>query len=234
MGNIDSIVHAENICEAKTRETFPEIIEYYEELYTFYLNISENYCKTIPDGIVQRPVAIFFLNDRILKSLYCAFDLLKRGHYNECRSIQRDVLEAVCLVEYILQNPTVSESWFNGDQLTFGRIKKKIELWLGDDVIFGHLCDYTHPNVNSNIRECVIVENKGVYFSFMPDFQKNMSHSSFVLLSVLTYRAMTNYLKFIKKYENGISNEDSKRLKKIQEKLQNIAKFLEITYDSDT
>ncbi|PKL70084.1 MAG: hypothetical protein CVV30_01560 [Methanomicrobiales archaeon HGW-Methanomicrobiales-1] len=232
MTDIESIISAEKICEAKTKESFKIPIEIYEELFTLYLNVSEKYCKNTPKAGIERPLAVLLLNDRIAKSLYCSIDLLKRGHYNECFSIQRDIFEAICLSEYILKNPKMSEVWFTGKPITFSKISKEISLLPFDQEIYGHLCDFTHPNVHSTIREYEPDTVRiGVYFTFKPYFQKEMAHSSLVHFFLLVYRAMDNYLKYMKQFHEDIEPEDSDKIEIMFKKIYKFSDSLIIKFD---
>jgi hypothetical protein len=227
MTDTESILLAEKNCETETNDAFKEIIEFNDELFFFYLKISEKYCKERTKTYIERPIAIFFINHRIVNSLYCISDLLKRGYYIEGLSLQRDVLEAVSLTEYMLKNPQVSKLWLAGEQIPFSKVNKEISPVPYSGEIYGLLCDFTHSNRRSSIIESDInIPGMEVFLSFEPFFQRKISGSSLIHQIILTHRAMTNYLNFIKEFCSEIDKEDSEKIKTINEKLPIIEKFL--------
>jgi len=227
MTDIKSILSAEKECERKTKKILKKGIDFNDELFTQYLKFSGKYCRGGSKRDTESPLAILLLNDKIVKSLFCISSLLKKGHYPECLSLQRDVLEAICLVEYISKNPEVSDLWINGKQMSFGKISKKFLLFPDDGEIFGHLCDFTHPNMRSTIGEIDLVESPmGMTFTYEPFFQRDIARASLVHIIQLTFRALFCYMDYTHKYYEDIEQADIEKFRHIHEKAVTISKFL--------
>jgi hypothetical protein len=227
MTDIKSIFTAEKECERKTKRIFKNGIDLYDELFTQYLKISEKYCRNGPQKNTERPLAILLLNDKIVKELYCISRLLRNGHYPESLSLQREVLEAICKVEYITKNPDASDSWLNGESMTFGKVSKKILLFPDDGEIFGHLSDFTHTNMRSTIGENELVESQmAMTYTFEPFFQRDIARASLAHIIQLTFRAMICYMDFIEKYHEDIEQSDKEKIRQITEKAVIISRFL--------
>jgi len=228
MYEIDLILSAEKECVSQTNTVLNELIEYDYELFINYLKISEKYSKKRPKRNIERPVAILFINDRIFKTLYCVLDLLKKGHYNESASLQRGVLELVTLAEYFLKNPQDSQLWIDGKTIKFAKANKGNSSPQFDREIYDYLCDFTHPNSRSTIRESGVIHPElGRSFSFKPFFQCELARDLLTHHITLTHRAMKAFLKFIEDFHTDVDAEDSENVNAINEKLVEVFKFLQ-------
>jgi len=227
MADIKSILNAEKECERKTKRIFKNTIDCYDELFTHYLHISEKYCRAGSKKNTESPLAILLLNDKIVKALFCTSNLLKKGHYPESLSLQRELLEAICIAEYIAKNPEASDSWIKGDHMTFAKISKKFLLFPEDGLIFGHLCDYTHTNFRSIIGEIELVESPmAMTFTFEPFFQRDIARASLSHIIQLTYRAMICYMDFTEKYYEDLDIQDIAKFRQIHEKVVTTGLYL--------
>jgi len=229
MGNIESYLSDVKKCENETISVLKIPFELYEEFFEFYLKISKKYGSGMPKG-GKGPLALILLNHRILKSIYCLSELLKKGQYAEFHSILRDVFEALSKSEYILHHPEISDSWLSGERIRFSKISKKLSLPEEFNNFYGELCNYTHANCQGSKWEITVKQEKPkpgyrvISMSYEPVFQKPIAYSLIMYLLSFTIYAINTFIIFTEKYYEDINIEDKDEYKRLLKKMPLIDK----------
>jgi hypothetical protein len=164
-------------------------------------------------------LAIILIHAKIIKTLNCNSDLLKKGHYSEFRSLLRDVFELTFLSKYIMENPEKGDFWLNGKQIGHRHVANALNLSNEIREIYGKLCDYTHPNFNG-VKECLILDKikEDIDFLMIPIFQKEIAKPLIIMQIHFAFIAMNQFFVCFKVY-NNFTNDDEKQLKRIKNKL---------------
>lgn len=229
MENIESYLLAEKKCENDTVSVLKKPIELNNEFFEFYLKISKKYGGGKPK-IKEGPLALILLNHRILKSVYCLSELLKKGQYAEFHSILRDVFEALSKSEYILYHPEISNSWLSGERITFSKLSKKLSLPEEFKNLYGELCNFTHANCQGSLWEITVKQEKPepgyriISMSYEPVFQKPIAYSLIMYLISFTIYAINTYIIFIEMYYDNVAIEDKDEYDRLLKKLPTIDK----------
>jgi hypothetical protein len=228
--NIDSYFQYQKKCETETLSVLTESFELNDEFFEFFLKISKKYCHGMPKFPNKNPIAIIILNYRILKSIGCLSELIKKGQYAEFHSILRDVFEALSKSEYILYHPEISSSWLKGERITFSKVSKKISLPECLNNFYGELCHFTHANAQGSIWEIIVIpkkpdiEYRTISLSSEPIFRKDIAYHLIIHLISFTIYAINTYLIFIKMYYSDVDDEDTEEYNRLIKKLEPIDK----------
>jgi hypothetical protein len=229
MENIESYLLAEKKCENDTITVLKKPITISDDFLEFYIKISKKYPKESQIAR-QKPFALILLNHRILKSIYCLSELLKKGQYADFHSILRDVFEALSKSEYFLHHPEISDSWLRGEQISFSKISKKISLPEELKCLYGELCNYTHVNSQASLWEVTVTQKKPepglrvISMSYEPVFQKPIAYSLTMYLISFTIYAINNFIMFIKNNYDDIDIEDKDEYNRLLKQLPEIDK----------
>ena len=135
----------ENFCESRSSYQLKSKTILIEDIENFYYDLHQKQIKD-ETNLKIHEFAIILIHSKIIKTLICNSDLLKKGHYSEFRSLLRNVLELIYLSKFLMKNPEKAKFWLDGDQYGFGYVAGPLNI--PDDIrnIYGKLCDYTHPN----------------------------------------------------------------------------------------
>jgi len=128
MREIDEFLFEEQKCEKSIYHKFKPKIDLAEDLIDTYINL---FSKTTDLGKRQEldTLAILIINAKMIKSLNCALEILKRGYYIECNSILRDAYETHFLSKYLMKYPQEAEKWlFENRKIPNSEIRKKLHV----------------------------------------------------------------------------------------------------------
>jgi hypothetical protein len=218
MDFIQKVSQFENYCEHQTRIQLESNLNLLEEMLNFYSNLLEKQIKDKTD-IKTHELAIILIHAKMIKTLNCNSDLLKKGHYNEFRSLLRDVFELIFLSQYIIVNPEKGEPWLDGEEIKHRHVANTLNLPTDIREIYGMLCDYTHPNFNGT-KENLIMDKKSEDIDFLrvPIFRKKIAKLLIILQIHFAFMAINQFFVCFKKY-NNFNKDDEKQLKQIKLKL---------------
>jgi len=208
----------EKKCERKTIATLKTTLELNEELLNFYFNLYEKQSNDSERDISLQDLSILIIHIKIIKTLNCLSGLLKRGHYCECQSIQRDVFELIYLSEYLMKNPEKVEPWFKGEQIKHGHVANNLDLPIEIRQLFGLMCDYTHPNIHGAKGNLILGHaDYQIYFKEVPEFHKATANALIIQQISFMYTSMNLFFKYFQKH-NNFNSDDGKQIEKIKNK----------------
>jgi hypothetical protein len=215
---IQEVSQLENYCEHQTRSQLKSNLNFLEEILNFYYNILQKQINDETD-IKTHELAIILIHAKIIKTLNCNSDLLKKGHYSEFRSLLRDVFELTFLSQYIMMNPEKADPWLDGGQIGHRLVANTLNLPTEIREIYGMLCDYTYPNFNG-VKENLILNKKkeDIGFLMIPIFRKKIAKALVLMQIHFAFMAINQFFVCFKIYKN-FNKDDEKQLKRIKNKL---------------
>jgi hypothetical protein len=165
---IQEVSLSENYCEHQTRSKLKSNLNFLEEILNFYCNLLKKQIKDETD-IKIHEFAIILIHVKIIKTLNCNTDVLKKGHYSEFRSLLRDVFELTFLSQYLMMNPEKADPWLNGEEIRHRHVANALNLPIETREIYGSLCSYTHPDFKS-AKDNLLLDKNNENIDFFNDF----------------------------------------------------------------
>lgn len=160
--------------------------------------------------------------------------MLKKGHYCECQSIQRDIFELFYLSEYLIKNPDKVDPWLHGVQIKHSHIAKELDLPEPIRDMYGLMCDYTHPNIHGAQSNFLLGPScEQIFFKDVPEFHKPTAHGLLLQQICFIYCSTCQFFQHFEKY-NVFDANDKKNLNELYIKWQNEFQYWEkLCDDSD-
>jgi len=213
----------ESECEEKTLHEFSQQMDFFEELADFFLKIMTevNQGKDSPHTYDHQDMAVIFLTVKNFRSLTCLQNTIKFGYYSESLMILRSVYESVHLCEYIMKNPDTAKMWWKCKRIPHSKVVKELLIPEAMQKMYGVLCDYTHSNVSSFIRD-MSLESDFLSVQMSPVYRKKTAYFSIILQLLLTVVALKHYYEYFQKYSFIDFNSSHKEtFEKMQDKYSN-------------
>lgn len=215
----------ESECEEKTIQEFSQQLEFFEELAGFYLYIISEINQEDKDNLPpynEQDMAVMFLSTKILKSLTCLRNTIKFGYYSESMHILRNVHETEYLCEYILKDPDIAKLWWKSKRIPHSKVIKELSIPEAIQKMYGVLCDHTHSNVSSFIRDMALEKNF-LSVRVSPVFRKKTAYFLVIHQLLLTLVSMKNCYNHFQKYQFvHFTSSDKEQLRGLEEKYSQI------------
>ncbi len=223
---IQEVSQLENYCEHQTRSRLKSNLNFLEEILNFYYNLLQKQIDDKTIDIKLHELAVIIIHVKIIKTLNCNLNLLKKGHYSEFRSLLRNVIELTFLSQYLMTNPEKAEIWFNGEQIGYGHVAETLNLPTEIGEIYGKLCDYTHPNFRGASGNIILdKKSEDINFLIIPIFQKKMAKPLIIMQIHFAFIAINQFFACFETY-NNFNKDYEKQLKRIKNKLPKQENFL--------
>ncbi|MDD1762956.1 MAG: hypothetical protein LUQ59_12060 [Methanothrix sp.] len=217
----------ESECKEKTMNEFSRELECFEEMADFFLYIISKINQKGKDTLPpynEQDMAVMFLSTKILKSLTCLRNTINFGYYSESMHILRNVHETEYLCEYILKDPGIAKKWWERKRIPHSKVIQELSIPEPIQKMYGVLCDHTHSNVSSLIRDMSLEENM-LSIRVSPIFRKKTAYYLIIHQCLLTIASIENCYDHFQKYQfihfNSLDNEQFMTLK---EKFSSIIK----------
>jgi hypothetical protein len=214
----EKVSRFENFCESQSKYQLKSKMILLDDIENFYYNLHQKQVKDETD-LELHEFAIILIHSKIIKTLNCNSNLLRKGHYSEFRSLLRNVLELIYLSKFLMRNPEKAESWLDGAQYGFGYIANPLNI--PDDIrdIYGKMCDFTHPNFRGT-KDNLILSNRSenIDFLMIPVYRKKCALSLISIQLYFAFIAMNHFFECFKKF-NNFDTDDEKHLNRIKSKI---------------
>jgi len=218
----------ESKCKKLTQLKFKNELNFFNNFLYFYTDQLKmtRICQHSRFSVQENP--IFLLNVRIIKSFFCANNLVKKGYYNEAIVIQRSIYESIYLCKYLIKNPKLAVKWSKGERFSPSTVAKDLEISQDMKKIYDTFCEFTHPNVSS-IADLITIEKRSlIYEDFQkrdttvihtcPIFNEELSFGSIQYQLVFLQMASDNFFEFFKdKNWKDVNISHRKRRNELQE-----------------
>ncbi len=207
----------ENFCESRSSYQLKSKTILIEDIENFYYDLHQKQIKD-ETNLKIHEFAIILIHSKIIKTLICNSDLLKKGHYSEFRSLLRNVLELIYLSKFLMKNPEKAKFWLDGDQYGFGYVAGPLNI--PDDIrnIYGKLCDYTHPNFRGTKDNLILSrKSENIDFLMVPVYRKKCALYLITVQLYFAFIAMNHFFECFKKF-NNFNADDEKHLNRIKNK----------------
>jgi hypothetical protein len=217
----------EEKCERKTNTSLKSTLTLNEELLNFYYDLYEKQLNDSERDLSLQDLSILIIHTKILKSFNCLTGLLKRGHYSECQSIQRDVYELTYLAEYLIKNPDKVDPWFHGEEIKHRHVAKNLDLPNAIREMYGLMCDFTHPNIKGARSNLIVgYTDEQIFFKTLPEFHKPTAHGLLMQQISFIYVSINQFFPYFEKY-NNFNSDDEKQISNFYEKWQKKRRYWE-------
>jgi hypothetical protein len=211
----------ESECEEKTLNEFSQQLDFFEELADFFLYILSEINQEGKDHLPpynEQDMAVMFLSSKILKSLTCLRNTTKFGYYSESMHILRNVHETEYLCQYILKDPNVAEIWWKRKRIPHSKVIKELSIPEGIQKMYGVLCDHTHSNISSFIRD-MSLEKDILSIRVSPVYRKKTAYFLIIYQLLLTLISMKNCFNHFQKYQFfNFDSSDKQQIKALEER----------------
>jgi hypothetical protein len=220
----------EQKCERKTIAALKGILSFNDELLNFYFNFYKK-LSNFDENVSLQDLSIILIHIKMIKTYYCLSDLLKKGHYCEFQSLQRDVFELAYLSEYLIKNPDMVDPWFCGEQINHSHVANNLDIPNGIRKLYGMMCDYTHPNIKGARGNLILGQSDFIGFQETPEFHKSTAYALMAIQITFMYGAIELFYNHFKKF--GVFDQDTeKQMKlKLNKKISYWIKFSEKSED---
>jgi len=199
----------EKKCERDTISSLKTQLELTENLLNFYYSIYKKQSEDSETDLTLLDLALLIIHTRILKGFSCLFGLLKRGHYCECQSLQRDLFELIYLCEYLLKNPEKVDNWWHGEEIKHRHVANDLELDEPIRKMYGSMCDFTHPNIKG-ARSNLVLEpsSRQIFFRCNPVFHLATAHGLLIQQISFLYISTRQLFYHFEKYNHFNSDDE--------------------------
>jgi len=207
----------EIFCESRSRYQLKSKLILLEDIENFYYDLHQKQIKD-ETNLELHEFAGMLIHSKIIKTLICISELLKKGHYSEFRSLLRTVLELIYLSKFLMKNPEKAKSWLDGNQYGFGYVASPLNIPNDIRNIYGKLCDYTHPNFRG-ARDNLILAKKSedIDFLMVPMYRKKCALFLITIQLYFAFIAMNHFFECFNKF-NNFDTDDEKHLNRIKSK----------------
>jgi hypothetical protein len=198
----------EESCERDTISSLQPQLDSTERLFNFYFSLYYRQSDDSETDYSSLDLALLVIHTRIISGFNCLFGLLKRGHYCECQSIQRDIFELIYLCEYLTKNPEKVDPWWHGEEIKHRHVANNLELPESVRKMYGSMCDFTHPNIKGARSTLVLQPSlEQIYFKYIPEFHKPTAHALLIQQITFMFTSTRQFFQHFEKF-NHFTSED--------------------------
>ena len=205
----------ENFCESRSSYQLKSKTILIEDIENFYYDLHQKQIKD-ETNLKIHEFAIILIHSKIIKTLICNSDLLKKGHYSEFRSLLRNVLELIYLSKFLMKNPEKAKFWLDGDQYGFGYVAGPLNI--PDDLPkYTESCATTRIQISGVPKDNLILSRKSenIDFLMVPVSTEKMCLYLITVQLYFAFIAMNHFFECFKKF-NNFNADDEKHLNRIK------------------